>query len=189
MYDLRPPVVVIPLPTVLSFGPQTTLTYSRRGRARAGVAPPAVVFVTLFQAPPIQTTFVRIKPPPVLSALRPPIIVAPVLFFGPTTSFAPQRRGRPLSSLRPPQVVAQPELAFRPEVLVWLVRIAPPPIRSALLPPTVVIPLFVPQHGEVCGFDIASSFVCGSDVLASSVCGSDVAAADSIVCGEDRKAT
>lgn len=101
--------------------------------------------------------------------LRPPtiIVVSPV-FYGPTTTFAPQRRGKPKSFLRPPAILktsgrvqinltysrrGKPKYFLRPPAVVRLAveiygpettfaRIKPRPTIARLAPPTDVSDLF-----------------------------------------------
>jgi len=128
---LLPPVVVGQRPFR---GIKTWLTYSRRGRPTAFRQPEKV------GTPPfrgILTHLTRIKPPPVLSTLKPPSVVgAGIAFYGPLTV---------------------------------LVRIRPPKVIHFL---RLTLVAFRRPHGDVCGFDIAATFVCSLETPGSQVSGS-----------------
>ncbi len=113
-------------------GPLTHLTYSRRGApiSTLGVFPPQAVVHA-----PITITLVRIRPPQRAALLRPPTVVQPAgqVFYGPSTSLAYSRRGRPLSQLRPPTVVFTAVELFGPEVS--LARIRPARTLAVLFEP------------------------------------------------------
>jgi len=197
---LRKPVVVFPF---LARGVDVTLVRIRRPKFTSRLAPPAVVRVR--DNKPIQVVLTRIAPRPTVATLKPPTVV----FYPPVETtvrswFAYQSRGVTRSALKAPTVVFPPALG-RP-IDVTLTRIVPPQRFWLLLPPAVVN-TFVPPHGDVCGFDIAGSFVCdetvadinvqgtdgpgsavtGSDTPESRITGTDNAVGE--VCGTDEQAT
>lgn len=164
---LSPPRIVFLAVEV--FGPEVTLTPSRRPVTKSQLQPPVVVFpffaretsITLVRIRPPLANARLFPPTDVLdaqelalgpeiyltysrrgiakSALKPPAVVSPVLFFGPVAELAPSLRGKPKSFLRPPTVVAQPP-AYQ--------RVVPPTLTYSrrgrpiyfLGPPTVVFP-------------------------------------------------
>jgi hypothetical protein len=110
------------------------LAYSRRGKAKPHLSPPAVVAPVL--ARPIEVTLARIRPPRTLAILRRPVDLVDREDVGLLrTHLAYSRRGTPKSILRAPTVVG-PVLARPIDVL--LTRIRPPAVHSILRPPVVV---------------------------------------------------
>jgi hypothetical protein len=211
------------------YGPETWLTYSRRGRPQYRLEPPAVVGKAPFRG--IKTWLTRIKPRPTVALLKLPTVVRvptagllqvhltysrrgrPVYF---TTPFTPGKAPfRPIqvhltritprptvSLIKPPAVVGAGIAFFGPSVT--LVRITPPPVHYDL---KLTLVAFRRPAGDVCGFDIAGSFVCylelpgaqvagseraGAQVSGSSRAGSSMTGSESeggSVSGSDRKAT
>jgi hypothetical protein len=181
------------------YGPETWLSYSRRGRPQYRLEPPAVLGKAPFRG--IKTWLTRIKPRPTVSLIKPPSVVriptAGLLQVHLTYS----RRGRPVYFTTPFEPGKAP---FRP-IKVTLARIKPRPTVSLIKPPSVVgagIAFFGPsvtlvrikhppvQHnlrltlvafrrpgGDVCGFDIAGSFVCYLELPGAQVSGSERAGA------------
>lgn len=148
-------------------GLRVKLAFGKRGVAKSTLFPPAVVTFEpfrgiltwlapssrgqafQFQIPPIvgeigslgpQIHLTRIKPPPVLSLLKPPTVVgAGIAFFGPE---------------------------------VHLVRIKPPRVIHFVIDAVVEQP-FVPEQGDVCGYDISESFICFIELPSTKVFGGD----------------
>jgi hypothetical protein len=226
-YFLNPPRVV--RLAVEIYGPETWLTYSRRGRPQYRLEPPAVVGKAPFRA--IKTWLTSIKPRPTVALLRTPVVVRVPVAGQLQVHLTYSRRGRPIS-FRLPEV--QGKAPFR-GIQVYLTRIKPPPVLSLLKPPTLVgagIAFFGPSvtlvritpppvtyflkitlvafrrpGGDVCGFDIATTFVCFLELPGSQVSGTDAPRAQvsgssragstmtgsdnagSSVSGSDRKAT
>jgi hypothetical protein len=181
------------------YGPETWLTYSRRGRPQYRLEPPAVVGKAPFRG--IKTWLTRIKPRPTVALLKPPTVVRvptagllqvhltysrrgrPVYF---TTPFTPGKAPfRPIqvhltritprptvSLIKPPAVVGAGIAFFGPSVT--LVRITPPPVISFL---KLTLVAFRRPGGDVCGFDIAGSFVCYLELPGAQVSGSERAGA------------
>ena len=224
---LRPPQVV--RLAVEIYGPETWLTYSRRGRPQYRLEPPTVLGKPPFRG--IEITLARIKPRPTVALIKPPTVVRvskadvlrvyltysrrgrPVYFTTPFTPgkapFRPIRvtltriRPRPTVSLiKPPSVVGAGIAFFGPQIT--LVRIKHPPVQHFL---RLTLVAFRRPQGDVCGFDIAGSFVCylelpGSQVSGSSAAGSQITGSSRAgstmtgseseggsVSGSDRKAT
>ena len=174
---------------------RTHLTYSRRGRPQYLLSPPAVVgrapfrgiqvdltrikpraTITFRQAAvvrapffarPVQVHLTRIKPRRTRTLLKPPSVVRPAEFFtGPQTYLTHIKVPLALSVLKPPTVVGAAVAFYGP--LTTLVRIRPPKTMHFL---RVVLVAFRRPHGDVCGFDIATSFVCSLEVPGSQVSG------------------
>jgi len=227
---LKPPIVVFL--AVEIYGPEISLTRIRPFPTVSFLRPPTDVS----DAQDIGLLRVSLAPSArgePKSQLRPPAVVGRTYSLGPDTHLAPSSRGRPKSLLKPPTVVTAAFVARA--VQIHLTHITPPEVRTLLKPPTVVgegvafygpdvhltrirppkvihlrgkefVP-FTPPHGDVCGFDIAGSFVCelqapgsrvsgtesqGSKVTGSSQAGSKVSGSESAggsVSGSDRKAT
>jgi len=196
-YRLRPAVVV--RLAVEIYGPAVELTYSRRPKTKSRLLPPAVVGRAPFRGLLVHLTY--------------------------------SRRGRPIN-FRFPEVAAQPP--FR-GILIHLTRIKHPPVQSVLNPPAVTgagvafygpltvltrirppkvihalritLVAFRRPAGDVCGFDIAGSFVCyletpgsqvsggtstGHQISGASRAGSKISGSENAggsVSGSDRKAT
>jgi hypothetical protein len=209
----------------------THLTYSRRGRPINFRQPERVGQVGSLGP---ETHLTRIKPRKTTYRLRPPAVVGRgIAFHGPGVYLTRPSRGRTLSFLAPP-VAQAADIIFLTEEVV-LTRIRVPQAYSTLKPPTVVgagIAFYGPQitltrikpprvtyflrltlvafrrpHGDVCGFDIALTFVCSLEVPGSQVSGgsstrfgvtgssraaSNITGSESAgggVSGSDRKAT
>ncbi len=190
----RPTVTLLRFPTdvveVTEFGSlQIQLAPQRRGKPKSfrlayvvGIRPHAPVAIW-------PTYSRRGIPKP---TLRPPAVVAPVLFFGPSAELAPSFRGVPKSLLEPPTVVTESDRFFGPAV--QLARITPPKVVHFTI--TIAAEPFRPPHGDVCGFDIAGSFVCFLEVPGATVTGGDrstnrvtgASQSDSKISGGDRGA-
>lgn len=129
---LEPPVVVF-LAVELS-GPEVTLAPSSRlGRQQhARLEPPTVVFLAIEIYGP-EITLTRIRPPRTIARLVQPI-GEEVVYYGPQTTFAPSKRGRPTYRLEPPTVI-NTDRYFGPTV--HLARNKPQPTLTKLgpLPP------------------------------------------------------
>lgn len=226
---LRPPVVV--RLAVEIYGPEVSLAPSRLPKPKSELFPPTVVGQRPFRG--IQVTFAaKVARRHTIFFLQPPSRIREAVLYPISVTLAPQKRGRPQSFLIPPVVVGRfiappllitlapqrrgtpKSLLKRPTVvgagiafygpLVTLVRIRPPAVIHALRQTLV---RFTPPHGDICGFDIATTFVCslelpgtqisGSDrpnsqVSGSSRAGSKVTGTESAgggVSGSDRKAT
>lgn len=204
---LRRPVVVFPFfarPPIIALAPHS------RGRTHSQLFPPAVVRER--ESRPIRITLAPSLRGQPKSFLSPPTVVFPFFARRIDVTFAPQARGRTRSLLASPAVVR--EFAARP-VQITLAKIRPQPTTSFLKPPTVVttpepvlypvavtlayslrgkpvyflrppqILIFVPDRGDICGFDIAASFIC-FDEEAGSV-DSGATAAGSTIVGDDQQ--
>jgi hypothetical protein len=198
------PKSVLHLPQVVRlaveiYGPETWLTYSRRGRPQYRLEPPAVVGKAPFRG--IKTWLTRIKPRPTVALLKPPTVVRVPTAGLLQVHLTYSRRGRPVYFTTP---FTPGKAPFRP-IQVHLTRIKPAPTVSLIKPPAVVgagIAFFGPsvtlvrikhppvQHnlrltlvafrrpgGDVCGFDIAGSFVCYLELPGAQVAGSERAGA------------
>jgi hypothetical protein len=181
------------------YGPETWLSYSRRGRPQYRLEPPAVVGKAPFRG--IKTWLTRIKPRPTVALLKPPTVVRVPIAGQLQVHLTYSRRGRPVyfttpftpgkapfrpiqvhltritprptvSLIKPPAVVGAGIAFFGPSVT--LVRITPPPVISFL---KLTLVAFRRPGGDVCGFDIAGSFVCYLEVPGSQVSGSQRAGA------------
>jgi len=189
--ELLPPTVVGRAPFR---GLLTHLAYSRRGVTLAFKFPHVIGEVGSL-GPEIHLT--RIKPRKTTYVLRQPTVVRHEAFFG-FISLAPSFRGRPKSLLKPPSVVRAAFVAS--PIQVHLTRITPVPVLVLLKPPSVVgagiafygpltvltriwppkvihalrltLVAFRRPHGDVCGFDIAGTFVCSLETPGSQVSGS-----------------
>lgn len=211
IWRLSPPTVVFPPPELL--GPDVTLAPQSRGKPIRRLSPPAVVRTAVEIYGPRLTLAPSRFPKPKSRLRPPPFFLAP---FRPLlVHLTYSRRGKPIFELRPPAVVRQPP--FRP-IQLHLTRITPPPTISVLRPPAVVgagivfapvtvwlapsfrgvpkskikpptVTEFFRDQGDVCGFDVAASFVCGQDTTAdnSRVTGTDRNVGG--VTGGDQKAT
>lgn len=118
-------------------GPQVTLAPSRRVVPKSILREPVVVGPVL--APPLATTFVRIRPVAVRSRLEPPTVVFP-FFARPTSITLVRIRPVPTRWLlrRPTDLVDQQDLGFLRVHLAYSLRGKP---KSRLEPPTVVGPV------------------------------------------------
>jgi hypothetical protein len=135
---LRPPAVLAAAQTFS--GPQTSLVRIRPARTLAalfGVIGPEPVID--FGPGRYLTRF--IPPPPTMSRLSPPTVLAvEAAFYGPAVTLAPSSRGRPQSFLREPVVLQGARTDLGPSTV--LVRIRPQPTTTRLSPPTVVRQFF-----------------------------------------------
>jgi hypothetical protein len=165
-YRLEPPTVTARAPFR---GLLTHLTYSRRGRPISFRIP-----FTPGRAPfrPILVSLTTIKPPPVLSLLKPPTVVgAGIAFFGPSVT---------LVRIKPPPVMYVLRLTLvafrRPGGDVCGFDVAGSFVCSLELPGSQVI-----------GSERAGAQVTGSSRAATKITGSENAGGS--VSGSDRKAT
>jgi hypothetical protein len=189
---LRPPTVV--RLAVEIYGPETWLTYSRRPKVASQLLP-GIVGKAPFRGILVSLAPSRF-PRPLYRLRAPAVVLRPT--FSTNVNLTYSRRGRPVYLLSPPSVVRPP--FFAEPVQVHLTRITPPPVLSVLEPPSVVgggiafygpltalvrikhppvhyalrltLVAFRRPHGDVCGFDIAGSFVCSLEVPGSQVSGS-----------------
>lgn len=155
---LTPPTVVQPI-TLVFFGPQTTLTYSGRGKPTSNLLPPAVVGAGIYFrsvlvhlayarrgraksklsaaiippiARPIKVALVRIRPLPTRSRLRVPVVVGLAPFRPIDTTLVRIRPVKTRSLLRAPVI---PPLAIPIQITLVRGRAGIP--RSLLRQPTV----------------------------------------------------
>jgi hypothetical protein len=174
---LRRPVVVFPF---FARKIKITLAPQSRGKAKSQLLPPAVIRER--ENKPLTIVFVRIRPFPTVAFLRPPTVVT--IPENRATRVTLTRITPPptIAFLRPPTVVRPPFVALA--IQTHLVRIKPVPTTTFIQPPVVVQP-FTPPGGDVCGFDIAGSFIC-FDEEAGSVDSGATAAGSTIVGGDQQ---
>ena len=161
-YFLSPPAVVGRAPFrgiqvhLTRIKPRAVITFRQAAVVRAP-----------FFARAIQVHLTRIKPRKTRTLLKPPTVVRPAeYFYGPDVHLTRIKVPLALSALKPPTVVGAAEAFYGP--LTTLVRIRPPRTMHFL---RVVLVAFRRPHGDVCGFDIATSFVCSLEVPGSQVSG------------------
>lgn len=135
---LRGPVVV-EVAGVVTYVVRLALAPSTRGRAKSKLFRPVVVTAAEFFFG-TETKPVRIRPASTIALLKPPAVVSPVLFFGPTTELAPSFHGQTASSLKRPTAVNLPPAYTQvlPPALAYSRRGRP---IYFLNPPTVVAPV------------------------------------------------
>lgn len=145
-YSLRGrPKSILRKPAVIDLRPQTyfvrvDLVRIRPAHTIGKLSPPAVINY----APPVDTIIekwqVRIKPQPVHSILRKPVVVGPVLARAIDTTFAPQKRGRAKSILRKPTVIdLRPQAKYLAVTLAYSLRGKAKPLLPETIVPTVSV--------------------------------------------------
>jgi hypothetical protein len=149
---LRAPAVVAP---VLARRIQITLAYSRRGQAKPFLSPPTRV--APFFARAIEVKLAPQSRGKTHSLLTPPTIVR--VFTAPALHVA-LVRNKPVPTVHrlfAPTTVNTPEPVLYPISVTLAYSLRGKPKSFTIFP--VKLP-FVPPAGDVCGFDIAGSFVC-----------------------------
>ena len=170
------------------------LAYSRRGRPQYQLTPPAVVARAPFRG--IQVDLARIKPRAVIAFRQAAVVRQPFFARAIQVHLTRIKPRRTLAEIKPPTVVRIPAFG---QIAVHLTRIKPSAVLTALKPPSVVgagiafygplttlvrirppkvihflrvtLVAFRRPHGDICGFDIAASFVCSLEVPGSQVTG------------------
>jgi hypothetical protein len=145
--ELQPPVVVA-AQVVAFYGPSINLTYSRRGKPRSKLRPPAVIGAGIVFRP-IRVNLVtdrkrvaveRGGPRATMWMLRPPQVLRLQEFDLSLRRIRKEltysRRGRPISFLQPPVVVRLAVEIYGPEITLAPSRFPKP--KSELKPPAVI---------------------------------------------------
>lgn len=170
-----------PQPTITALRPPTDisdaqdigtleahLAPSTRGKPTSFLFPPAVV-----ASEPFRGLVVSLAPSSRGQAFQfqiPPII-GEVGSTGPEIHFTRITPPPVLSLLNPPAVIGGGIAFHGPGV--YLTRIKPAKVIHAVLKAHVVEAVFIPPHGDVCGFDISESFICFIELPGARVVGRD----------------
>lgn len=161
-YELKPPTVVGP---VLARRIAVTLAYSRRGQPKSVLNPPTKV--TPFFARDILVTLAPQARGKTRSLLVPPAVVREFIAQPLRVHLTPSQTRGAAYGLAAPAVVAIPEPVLYPVSVTLAYSLRGRPVYFYT---GITLTIFVPPAGDVCGFDIAESFVCGDTETVVDVC-------------------